>query len=57
MKGIVGFIRTLQYQAFHLLSRGRKTLITDTNKGNTLAIPYIVIWCVMPCIDFELQNV
>ena len=54
MKGIVSFIRTFQYQTYHLLCRGRKALITNTDKGNALTISNVVIWCVMPCIDFDL---
>ena len=57
MKGIVSFIRTFQYQAHHLLCRGRNTLITNTDKGYALTIANVVIWCVMPSIDFELQDV
>ena len=52
--GIVGFIRAFQYQTFHLLCCGRYTLITDTDKGDALTITSVVIWYVMPCIDFEL---
>ena len=56
MKGIVGFIRTFKYQAYHLLCRGRKTLITYTDKGYALTISDVVIWSIMSNIDFELQN-
>ena len=57
MNGIVSFIRTFQYQAYHLFCRGRNTLITNTYKGYALTIANVVIWRVMPGIDFELQNV
>lgn len=57
MKGIVSFIRAFQYQAYHLLCCGRHTLITDSNKCNTLTIPNVVIWRVMPGVDFDLQDV
>ena len=56
MKGIVGFIRTFKYQAYHLLCRDRKTLITYTDKGYALTIADVVIRSIMPCNDFELQN-
>ena len=57
MKGIKSFVGTFQYQTYHLFCRGRKTLITDTDKGYALTIANVIIWCVMPGIDFELQNV
>ena len=56
MKGIVGFIRTFQYQANHLLCRGWHALITNSDKCNTLTISNVVIWGIMPRIDFELQD-
>ena len=52
MKGIKSFVRTFQYQANHLFCRGRKTFITNSNKCNTLAISNVVIWGIMPRIDF-----
>ena len=57
LKGIKSFVGTFQYQANHLFCRGRKTFITNSDKCYTLTIPNIVIWGIMPCVDFELQDV
>ena len=40
-----------------MFCRSRKTLVTNTDKGNALNIPNVVIRSIMPCIDFELQDV
>ena len=54
VKGIKSFVGAFQYQANHLFCRGWKTFITNSDKCNTLTISNVVIWGVMPCIDFEL---
>ena len=52
VKGIKSFVGTFQYQANHLFCRGWHALITNSNKCYTLTIANIVIWGIMPRIDF-----